>query len=265
MAHDIRATDRGDMAPVSGAEAEEAYLLLLPHAGTHVSFRDRFEPVVEMSGDYSNDVTPKGYYGFETDFLLALLDDARKRGKHSRRRGYIDMMGFVRRPFALIHRFDGAELDSSAYSRLSEDLNASRGFWPGAGLPSAASRADDFLRSPSLRSIEAGWGQSHTLLLCMESCLDRALGIDGMEGAFCPHPDKPELWRRLFLFLGWDGFLDRNGVLTGDLPRQTAAFDTAKSSFSACLANPLHRKPELRIPKIRTSTASRAFGANPSS
>lgn len=249
MAHDIRATDRGDMAPVAGAEAEEAYLLLLPHAGTRVSFRGRFESVVEMSSDYSNDVTPKGYYGFETDFLLALLDEARKRGRRSRRRGHLDLMGFIRRPFAVIHGFEGAELDSSSYSRLAVDLESSRGFWTEAGLPSGASRADDFLRSAGLRSIEAGWGQSHTLLLCMESCLDRALGIDGSEGPFRPHPDKPELWRRLFLFLGWDGFLDRNGVLTGDLPRQTAAFDTAKSSFSACLPNLLRPKSELRASK----------------
>jgi len=227
-------TDPGDRTPYSATEAAALRDLLAPHAGRFVSFQD--VEILALHDGYSNAVTPQGIYGFPVDWLAMLAADYAARPPRAGYSHHLKSLGFIRRPHLFTFALDGAVVDTATYTQWRAD----------------SARLHEMVREDEyLADLAARWqrtahrhdpatgpgGDARSLLWNMERLIDAQLGLSG-DGPYLGHPEKPGLWRQMFVQLGYVAFIDHDNLLTGDLPHQVAVFQPTALSNVVATANP---------------------------
>jgi hypothetical protein len=236
-------TDPGDMTRLTVPEAKELEALLLAQRGRWLSFQTVDQLGINLN--YSNWITPQAIYGFEVDVLLKMLPAVEKYAKQKDASPYIHRLGYLRRSDLFFFDVDGPVVQTETYTAVLDDLAKLRDLTMECGWEEMSHRFAHWLRSRSLNAErKTGYhGDTWALITAMDCAIDQHLNLFDQEGPYRHHPDKPSLWRELFVALGYSGFCDHHGVLTGDLMFQTAVFNETALRDVEHLENPLHIEP----------------------
>jgi len=238
---DSRRTDTGwcEVPPTREA-ARELAQALKGCEGEFVSFQTCH--MLALNPDYGNEVTPQGVYAFPKDWIIGLAEHHAK-GRQRLRDTWFANLGFPQRPKAFTFSIGGRVLDTQSYREYEAD-QARLAAAIGAAHPEALPVIHAFTHNG--KPMLGGEWDPRRMLFMTEHVVDEILGIRGREGSYRAHPEKPRLWRDLFLRMGIVALVDRNNWLTGDCPRQAAVFDDRAIVLHASFANPCaaEREPE---------------------
>lgn len=230
---------------------EEAAMLaerLEKHPGAWVTFRRGF--VLGLDEPYSNGITPHAIYGLDASRIAAFARDYASKARWARSaarkqrlsRHVFHLLGYTRRPDAVVFTVEGRLLSSESYIVTPDDL----GDWI---------RLRDHVREryPECLSIVEGWKPQREYdrymsfrwpLWLTEKVADRVVGAKGDEDAvFKAHPDKPRVWRELLQAMDFDAIVDRSGFLTGDSDHEIAVLDPGRIKMLAAFPNPAASSP----------------------
>jgi len=228
-----RRTDTGwREVPPTREAARELAEALKGCGGEFVSFQTC--DVLAVNPDYGNEVTPQGVYAFPKDWIIGLAEHHAK-GRQRLRETWFATLGFPQRPHAFTFSVEGRVLDTESYREYEAD-QARLAAAIGEEHPEALPVIHAFTHNGKPR--HGNVQDPRRMLFMTEHVVDEILGIRRQEGPYRTHPDKPRLWRDVFLTMGIVALVDRNNWLTGDCPRQAAVFDDRAIVLHAAFANP---------------------------
>lgn len=240
-----RVTDTGwSETPPTREAASELVQRLMECDGEFVSFQTC--DMLAINPDYSNEVTPQAVYAFPKDWIVAHAEQ-HARVRRDLRGTIFASLGFSQRDRVFTFSIGGNVLDTLSYRSYERDQAILR-HAIGEEHPEALPIIEAFSRGTKAYALGTEF-DARRMIYMTEKVVDTILGLTEREGPYKRHPQKPSLWRRLFLEMGIVALVDKNSTLTGDFPRQAAVFDDRAIMLGATFANPCSaRREEARLP-----------------
>lgn len=195
-----------------------------------VTFRER--PQIDFDKPYSNFFTPQAVYGLDSGVIAAWADRFVTSPASQREGALFHTVGYTRRPRLVIFSIEGEVLSNGSSHRFPD-------IWEKLQAQVSGSEAARLVMERWAPRRSYAIDETFRAIMYMtEQCADALTGAERFGDSFTQHPDKPRVWRDLFLSIGIDAVEDRGGFLTGDCGPQAAVFNLDAMRILGRAVNP---------------------------